>query len=667
MTSIKTKIWAIAFLAFMIAVTFSVIILNITTRSMEEEERTKIQLLTENAATKMNSYNSVIEKAVDDIVSVVLADFDINKSIADPSGYFESHLERIGPFIREIGQRTEQSTGSYVYYSVETYGDVYGSWYIIENGSFIPSPEMETIEMFIPENENMIWYYKPMLSGKPSWTEIYYDEVLDEDCVSFVMPIFSEGNLVGMAGMDASFEKKKDAIESIKIYETGEAFLTDENGEFVVHPRKIIEDEVIDKVRYSKQEAGSGVYSTEKYIVAYSVIESGSTLWIYAPKSEVFAESHRLSSIMFVLLVVLMFMVMICAYFLTGMVSKPVLKLRDSVNEIIRGNLGVSVNIDSDDEIGELAGMFNSMTQKLRDNQKKIGDYNKNLENQVRERTDELQKKIKELNDTTTAILNMMEDSDSTNKELVSTRDELRKNLEKLRELDKKKDEFISVAAHELKTPLTSIRGFSNLLLERKIFEDIEKREKYLKIIEKETIRLAKLITDILDLSRIDMGTFKLNEEDTDISAIIDDVIKVMYPQIKEMGIALTKEVDEKTPKIMVDKGRLNEIILNLVGNSVKYTEKGSITIKAYPEKNFLHIIVKDTGIGISEKDKPRIFERFYQADSSFTRKAGGTGLGLAISREYLSAMGGTIAFKSEPGKGTEFEFTIPIKTGKKK
>lgn len=349
-------------------------------------------------------------------------------------------------------------------------------------------------------------------------------------------------------------------------------------------------------------------------------------------------------------------------------VTRPLTKLTDVIEDIGKGgDLNKRVKIHSKDEIGQLASAFNQMTIDLKKSQDQIKKHAEKLEQKVQERTKDLDEKVTELTSTKTAVLNMMEDMDKTNRELIETQEELKKSLGELKEMDVKKDQFISIAAHELKTPLTSIHGFSQLLQNRKVSNDFTKRNKYLKIMDHETKRLAKLVTDILDLSRIDLGTVKLNLDEVDVNELLKGLESEMNVQIKEKGLKSEYDIEKDIPRIVTDKEKLTEILINLIINAVKYTSEGIITVNIFRENKKMHFVVKDTGIGIAKEKHEKIFERFYQIDSSYMRKTPGVGLGLALCKEFVELLGGKIWVKSELGRGSEFHFTLPLKGVPKK
>jgi signal transduction histidine kinase len=372
----------------------------------------------------------------------------------------------------------------------------------------------------------------------------------------------------------------------------------------------------------------------------------------------------------FALIVITSFIILIITfmYLLRKIVINPITRLRDIVNEIGKGNLNTKIDIKSKDEIGQLASAFNQMTTDLRKSQEEIKKHTQEMEQKVRERTSELDIKVKELTDTKTAVLNMMEDMDESNKELVQTQRKLEESLSELKVMDMKKDQFISIAAHELKTPLTSIHGFSQLLQNRKVANNFTKRNKYLKIMDHETKRLSKLVGDILDLSRIDLGTVKVGLDKVNVNNMLDNIKLEMDVHIKKKKLGSEYNVEKNLPVIVTDIEKLTEVIVNLINNAVKYTPKGKITVKVFRDEKDIHFMIKDTGIGISKNNQDRIFDRFYQVDSSYTRKSGGTGLGLALCKEFIDMLDGKLWVKSKENKGSEFHFTLPIKsTGSKR
>ncbi|MGR3207782.1 two-component system histidine kinase PnpS [Bacillus glycinifermentans] len=229
-----------------------------------------------------------------------------------------------------------------------------------------------------------------------------------------------------------------------------------------------------------------------------------------------------------------------------------------------------------------------------------------------------------------------------------------RKQLEEMRK------DFVANVSHELKTPITSIKGFTETLLDGAMNER-ETLQQFLSIILKESGRLQTLIQDLLDLSKIEQQNFTLNIQDCEIGEILTEIEMLLKNKAEERGIALKLKKPEEPAIASGDPHRLKQIFLNLVNNALTYTpEAGSVTISAEVLEDAVQVKVKDTGIGIKKAEIPRIFERFYRIDKDRSRNSGGTGLGLAIVKHLVEAHHGEIDVESEQGKGTVF--TVRLK-----
>lgn len=250
--------------------------------------------------------------------------------------------------------------------------------------------------------------------------------------------------------------------------------------------------------------------------------------------------------------------------------------------------------------------------------------------------------------------------------------------FQRLKELDKMKTDFLSTVSHELRTPLTSIIGFAEMVnrkFEGTIVEELDlkiernkdaviKIRRNINIILSEGERLSTLINDLLDISRMEAGKINLNMREIDIEEIITQVITVTNPIIRSKSLQVIQNVREPLPKVMADKDKLMQVIINLVSNAIKFTEEGCIVCTARRVEDEIIVSVSDTGIGIREEDKKNIFEKFSQVGDTLTDKPKGTGLGLAICKHILEEHGGQIWVESEMGKGTDFFFSIPISRG---
>lgn len=233
-------------------------------------------------------------------------------------------------------------------------------------------------------------------------------------------------------------------------------------------------------------------------------------------------------------------------------------------------------------------------------------------------------------------------------------------DVTQLRRLETMRRDFVANVSHELKTPLTSIKGFIETLLDGAL-EEKEVATKFLKIIFQETERLNNLIHDLLDISKIESGQIELKKENVKIEPLLDNIILTVENRIRDKNLELTKDIEAKL--ILGDKELLQEVLLNLVDNAIKYTQEGGkILVGSRRVKEGTMVFVKDTGFGIPEESLPRIFERFYRVDKGRSREMGGTGLGLSIVKHIIERHGGKVFVESELGKGSQFSFIIPNK-----
>ena len=246
--------------------------------------------------------------------------------------------------------------------------------------------------------------------------------------------------------------------------------------------------------------------------------------------------------------------------------------------------------------------------------------------------------------------------------------EELQAANEKLQELDKMKDSFLSTVSHELRTPLTSIKSFAEILLTYD--EDKETQREFLNIINQESDRLTKLINDFLDLSKIEAGRMQWDDREQSLIPVIQNAIHITQALAKEKNLTVEFNTLENLPVVSCDKDRLMQVITNLVSNSIKFTPKGGkITIgvkplmENKPDDNPKTVVVSvtDTGIGIAPENHALVFEKFKQVGDTLTDKPKGTGLGLPICKEIIEHYGGKIWVESELGKGSTFAFSLPV------
>lgn len=271
------------------------------------------------------------------------------------------------------------------------------------------------------------------------------------------------------------------------------------------------------------------------------------------------------------------------------------------------------------------------------------------LEERVKERTEKLIK----IND---QLLKEIQNREQTERELAAARDQAI-------EASRLKSEFLANVSHEIRTPLNGMLGMLSILSESGLRDELDD---YVRTAYRSGGILLNLINDLLDFSKVEAGKIELEHIPYDLHAIVKDLQQLFYEQTANKGLDLDKSIDDEIPQVIAgDPWRLRQILINLIGNAVKFTEKGTVRLAVKLEHAgaahyALRFEICDTGVGIAKEDLSRIFESFTQADGSTTRRFGGTGLGLTISKKLVELMGGKIGVESELGKGSTFWFSIP-------
>ncbi len=318
---------------------------------------------------------------------------------------------------------------------------------------------------------------------------------------------------------------------------------------------------------------------------------------------------------------------------LQSLVSKPVLDLARTVKSISKHrNYNIRAPKTVQDEVGDLIDGFNEMLKQIQERDENLRRHSENL-----------------------ALRS--EEVSAINAQLSSA-------IEKAEQASKAKSEFLAKMSHEFRTPLNAIIGYSELLREE--MEEIH-QQIYLTDLDRihtAAKHLLALINDILDLTKIEAGKMDLHIESFNVRQILDEVLSTMRDLVQKNGNQLIVEYVNDPGIMASDPVKLRQILLNLIGNSGKFTSQGRVELHLCRFKkngaNWVCIQVKDTGIGISAEDQKKLFQTFTQADGSTTRKYGGTGLGLAISQRFVHMMGGQITVESTPGKGSTFELQLP-------
>jgi PAS domain S-box-containing protein len=273
--------------------------------------------------------------------------------------------------------------------------------------------------------------------------------------------------------------------------------------------------------------------------------------------------------------------------------------------------------------------------------------YAAELEERVQERTTELEKRISQ-------VVNL-------NEALTLLTEDLSEAVEKAESADRLKSAFLATMSHELRTPLNSIIGFTGILLQKMVGELNSEQDKQLRMVQRSAYHLLDLINDVLDISKIEAGQIDLHPSTFNFQSSVQNSIDKITPLAVKKDLSLKLDLPSEEIMIYADQRRVEQILINLLNNGVKFTDKGSITLKGEVIENQLIIHIIDTGIGISKENAENLFMPFRQIDTGIARQYEGTGLGLSICKRLVNLMDGEIGVDSEPGKGSDFYFNLPL------
>ncbi|MFH2145195.1 MAG: ATP-binding protein [Candidatus Omnitrophota bacterium] len=460
-------------------------------------------------------------------------------------------------------------------------------------------------------------------------------------------------------------------------------------------------------------------YSTtikENFLYIASVFNNDDTRGIIRlsiPLSEIEQLLNRLRHTLGIAFLAAFILSVLVSYLASYFISRPLKEISQASQDVAHGNYSKKITIQSNDELGDLSSAFNYMSEQIKARIEEVNESKTRLEavflsmfegvmvvdvnGSILLINDALKHSLK-INEEPLGrkpievirnlqIQEIVDNVLNSNSGLISqeistllpeekvllvhaTPIEKERNIEgavlvfhdvtDLRRLEKVRQDFVANVSHELRTPISSIKGYAETLLEGAL-KDKENAKDFLKIILSDSNRLAALIDDLLNLSKIESGKLTMEIKPYKLISLAEKVIASLKGQIENKSITIKMNIPKNFPDILADETRIKQVFLNLIDNAIKYNHpKGEISIKAHEIDDVVKVDIADTGIGIPNKDLPRLFERFYRVDKARSRELGGTGLGLSIVKHIVQAHNGEVSVQSVEGQGSTFSFTIP-------
>jgi signal transduction histidine kinase len=486
--------------------------------------------------------------------------------------------------------------------------------------------------------------------GKKAYTisDISKGKIHDQFYQYLSAPIVKKNKIVGVILITVSADALFDIVTNrVGLGDTGEIYIVNKDG-YMITPSRFRKHSILQLKINTLNFRRCCLHKTGKLLEHKEVLKTldyrnhsvlGSHDYIpqmqwcvlaEIDEDEAFYSLNKIKLLFIFEVIVIAFVTLIVGVLLSRRLTKPLVALHKGSEMIGSGNLDYKVEIDSKDELEDLGNAFNKMTENLKQSTTTIGSLEEAIQ-----KSRELEEKLKKALDV--------------------------------------KSEFVALVSHELKTPLTSIKESICLILDGLAGDVSDEQKDLLQITKRNIDRLTRLVNDILDIQKLDMGKMKYSFKECDINQVIEDVVKTEENVAKDKKIELIANLDKNISPISADRDRLSQVIYNLVNNALKFTENGNITINTKQENDNILISVADSGMGIDKNDLEKLFKSFSQlkqeksSEDMSSSSTKGTGLGLAISKKIIEAHGGTITVDSVLHKGTTFTITIPLKKQEQK
>ncbi len=614
---------------------------------LQEQANSRIQLFLDNYFTIPQQINQINQ----DAIQLGLVNLD---NLSTLGLYFAKQVEvfnvsyinfgglEINQFVG-VNNRRDNLPRITEFYRQAADGDLYWFSYTRDEQG-----NKQNINTFIENADHRTegWYTDVIDAGQPVWSQIYQWKDKPILSISASYPIYNPNNqLIGAIGVDLNLSDISQYLNQINLSEATTIFIVERNGMLVANSGQtqsfiqknqevkqilalesqnpkisIITQELQQKIgNFTQIQTPQQLYLTlgnQREFIQLTPWKTESGLnWLLVvaiPESDFMAQINANTRTTIILCIITLILATTLAILTARWIIQPILKLKNSALAFSEGKFDQTVDVNRADELGILAKVFNYMAQQLQTSFA-------TLENQ---------------------------------------------NIE-LKRLSQIKDEFLANTSHELRTPLHGIIGLADSLIDGATGKLPTKTTENLTMIANSGRRLLTLVNDILDFSKLKHNTIELQLKSLGLWEILDMVLVLSQSLVGQKNIKLINSVPDDLPGVEADENRLQQILYNLIGNAIKFTESGTVEITACEKiinesNHYIAVTISDTGIGIPEDKLEQIFASFEQGDGSTARQYGGTGLGLAVTKQLVELHGGTIEVRSKVAEGSQFTFTLP-------
>lgn len=617
MKSIHTKL--ILMISAIMIVVVGTFLLDVTFRTdsiLNDDSQEILRSVADYYATIIDDNFRSTEQSVNTIYNYAIQRSETYTAFRYDDAELDGYTYDISELGKSIAENTPSAMSVYMRYNPYDFDPTSGFWYTYDtgSGSWVATVPTDYSQYDPDDAEHVGWYYIPVRTGVPLWMDPYFNANIRVYMVSYIIPFFLDDYTVGIIGMDISMETLMQEVAEVAVYETGRAFLIDRSGNVVYHEAypngAAFEDLTEADQAYFRRALTLGTDapdilnaldgSQQKLIL--KELKNGMILGIYAPLQEINQPQRTLLSSETIMSVMILVVAILLGLVWVRTITMPLKKMTSVAEHYAEGDFSEEMSVESKDEIGILSQSLQTMSTSLQE--------------QIRL-------------------------ADAANKA---------------------KSDFLANMSHEIRTPINAILGMNEMILHE---SQEESTQEYAENINTAGKTLLSLINTILDFSKIEDGKMEIIPADYDTASVINNLVNSVLERAKAKGLEFVVDVDENLPAILCgDDVRITQVVMNLLTNAVKYTEKGSVTFivrEVRREGGDIDIFfsVRDTGIGIRKEDMGKLFESFERIEEKRNRSIEGTGLGMSIVNRLLPMMGSQLQVESVYGEGSEFSFTL--------